>query len=142
MFLEISYCVGCWSTRTFANSYFTNSYLNFIFFFKSTCTVNLWPTRRIYGRLVYNYSVSTRSHFQKNELDTGGALHIRGASERFAALSYATVCFKKAPRSAPRHSLELSFGERFFATYRCIEIKANKNGVLIFQSSVLCQNSS
>ena len=51
-----------------------------------------------------------------------GALHKRGASERFAALSYATVCVKKAPRSAPRHSLELSFGERFFATYRCIEI--------------------
>ena len=28
---------GCWSTRTFVNSYFTNSYLNFnffIFFFK------------------------------------------------------------------------------------------------------------
>ena len=42
-----------------------------------------------------------------------GALHKRGASERFAALSYATVCYKKAPRSAPRHSLELSFGEQF-----------------------------
>ena len=48
-------------------------------------------------------------------------LHKRGASERFAGLSFATVCLKKAPRSAPRHSLELSFGERFFATYRCIE---------------------
>ena len=45
-------------------------------------------------------------------------------------------------KSAPRHSLELSFGERFFATYRCIEIKANKNGVLIFQSSVLCLQNS
>ena len=37
-------------------------------------------------------------------------------------LCYATVCFKKAARSALRHSLELSFGERFFATYCCIEI--------------------
>ena len=60
--------------------------------------------------------------YAKRKTQIWGALHSRGASERFAALSYATVCFKKAPRSAPRHSLELSFGERFFATYRCIEI--------------------
>ena len=39
---------------------------NFIFFSESTCTVNLWPTRRIRGRLVYmTYSVNTRGHFQK-----------------------------------------------------------------------------
>ena len=89
---------------------------------------------------IFIYGISFKKPHDKSR--AWGALHKRGASERFAALSYATVCFKKAPRSAPRHSLELSFGERFFATYRCIEIKANKNGVLIFQSSVLCQNSS
>ena len=72
--------------------------------------------RVVLGRVVFGASCPDPG--KKNR----GALHKRGASERFAALFYATVCFKKAPRSAPRHSLELSIGERFFATYRCIEI--------------------
>ena len=45
---------------------------------------------------------------------------------------------KKRPLSAPKHYLELSLGERLFAMYFCIEIKANKNGALNFLSSVLC----
>ena len=57
---------------------------------------------------------------------------IAGALERFAAPFYARV------RSAPKNSLELSLGERVFATYSYIEIQANNNGVLNFRSSVLC----
>ena len=51
-----------------------------------------------------------------------GALHSGGASERFAELCYATVCFKKAPAALLGIPWSCLSASAFFATYRCIEI--------------------
>ena len=80
-----------------------------------------FPESLLLIHTIFRYSFLDQICVDDDTLKIWGALHSGDASERFATLCSATVSFKKAPRSAPRHSLELSLGERFFATYRCIE---------------------